>query len=96
MTAFRLGYLLVILAVGKQCYGFQHSPVVRIVEGRLADWKRPLAKDDAQPSYDSSLDGTNVRVGIIKARWNGDIVDKLAAGVRSSIKELKVGRLEGG
>ena len=33
-----------------------------------------------------NLDGTDVRVGIIKTRWNPDIIEPLTTGVKSALK----------
>jgi len=36
------------------------------------------------------LDGSEVRVGIIKARWNKEVIDSLTSGIRESLKECNV------
>ena len=36
------------------------------------------------------LDGSEVRVGIIKARWHEDITDELVAGIKTALKECGV------
>jgi len=38
----------------------------------------------------NSIDGSNVRVGIIKARWNKEITNSLVLGVREGLKEFSV------
>jgi 6,7-dimethyl-8-ribityllumazine synthase len=36
------------------------------------------------------LDGTNVRIGIIRTRWNNEHVTNLVTGIRTALKECKV------
>ena len=36
------------------------------------------------------LDGSGVRVGVITTRWNTEIIDGLAAGVKEALEECKV------
>jgi 6,7-dimethyl-8-ribityllumazine synthase len=36
------------------------------------------------------LDGSGLRVGVVRARWNAPIVDRLAAGVQRMLKALNV------
>ncbi len=48
--------------------------------------KTGLNYDDAL----NALNGTDVRVGIIKARWNSDIIDGLYEGVNKSLTECGV------
>jgi 6,7-dimethyl-8-ribityllumazine synthase len=38
----------------------------------------------------ADLDGTGLRVGVVRARWNADIVDRLADGVRRGLDGLGV------
>ena len=42
-----------------------------------------------QPSW-SELDGRGLRIGIVAARWNGDIVTPLLAGAQSALAEMGV------
>ncbi|CAM9188639.1 unnamed protein product [Chrysoparadoxa australica] len=37
-----------------------------------------------------TLDGSEVRVGVIKTRWNKEIIDDLADGVKSALEECNV------
>jgi 6,7-dimethyl-8-ribityllumazine synthase len=45
---------------------------------------------ESEVSFDSNLDGTDVRVGIIRTRWNEPDVKNLVAGCRKALKELNV------
>jgi len=44
---------------------------------------------DSEVSF-SELDGSNVRVGIIKTRWNDEHVNNLVSGIKKSLEECKV------
>lgn len=54
-----------------------NSPAVRMV-------------GEGMPDFELELDGTALRVGIIKARWNEDITTPLVQGCRDTLKEMKV------
>lgn len=53
-----------------------------------------MASGDNRPTstgdHQAPLDGTGLRIGVIRARWNTGIVDRLAAGVDRALNELAV------
>jgi len=49
-----------------------------------------MAAGNDAVSFPTTLDGKEVRVGIIKARWHEPILDELLAGVQTSLKECGV------
>lgn len=38
----------------------------------------------------AGLDGHGLRIGVVRARWNADIVERLAAGARRALADLRV------
>ena len=44
-----------------------------------------MASPEAKPAGDSRPDGTGIRVGIVRARWNAEIVDALVEGAGRAI-----------
>eukprot|EP00542_Grammatophora_oceanica_P018003 CAMPEP_0194048566 /NCGR_PEP_ID=MMETSP0009_2-20130614/27710_1 /TAXON_ID=210454 /ORGANISM="Grammatophora oceanica, Strain CCMP 410" /LENGTH=225 /DNA_ID=CAMNT_0038694479 /DNA_START=13 /DNA_END=690 /DNA_ORIENTATION=+ len=48
-----------------------------------------LKAAESEVSFDD-LDGEDVRVGIIRTRWNNDFVDSLVEGTRQALKECNV------
>ncbi|HKY65421.1 MAG TPA: 6,7-dimethyl-8-ribityllumazine synthase, partial [Acidimicrobiales bacterium] len=49
-----------------------------------------MATGDARAEAPDGLDGAGLRVGVVRARWNAAIVDRLAEGVERGLKELGV------
>ncbi|HEY6696715.1 MAG TPA: 6,7-dimethyl-8-ribityllumazine synthase [Acidimicrobiales bacterium] len=49
-----------------------------------------MAEGDARAGAPAGLDGAGLRVGVVRARWNGAIVDRLADGVARGLKALGV------
>ena len=49
-----------------------------------------MATGDARAEAPDGLDGAGLRVGVVCARWNAAIVDRLAEGVERGLKELGV------
>ena len=49
-----------------------------------------MAGEDQRATAPVGLDGSGLRVGIVAARWNDDIVERLLAGVRRGLKDLRV------
>jgi 6,7-dimethyl-8-ribityllumazine synthase len=49
-----------------------------------------VAEGDARAGAPAGLDGAGLRVGVVRARWNGAIVDRLADGVARGLKALGV------
>jgi len=49
-----------------------------------------MAKGNDAVSFPSTLDGSEVRVGIIRARWHNEIIDSLIDGAKASFKESGV------
>ena len=47
------------------------------------------AADNVEVSF-GDLDGTNIRIGIIKTRWNQEHVDNLVSGTKSALKSCNV------
>jgi len=45
---------------------------------------------ESEVSFSNDLDGTSVRVGIIRTRWNDKDVTRLVAGARTALSECKV------
>jgi len=55
--------------------------------------RRPLLTVPNMGAMDISfeeLDGSDCRIGIIKTRWNKEIIDSLATGITDTLKECKV------
>ena len=49
-----------------------------------------MATGDARAEAPEGLDGAGLRVGVVRARWNGVVVERLAEGVERGLKELGV------
>lgn len=49
-----------------------------------------MAEGTARAGAPDGLDGSGLRVGVVRARWNAPIVDRLAAGVGRGLKALGV------
>jgi len=45
---------------------------------------------ESEVSFDDDLDGSKMRIGIIRTRWNDEHVSNLVAGVRDGLKQCKV------
>ncbi|HEX6425008.1 MAG TPA: 6,7-dimethyl-8-ribityllumazine synthase [Acidimicrobiales bacterium] len=50
-----------------------------------------MAEGTARAHTPEGLDGAGLRVGVVRARWNAHIVDRLAAGVERGLAALGVG-----
>ncbi len=59
---------------------------------RRAKGGRPVASGDERARVPDGLSGTGLTIGLVRARWNAEIVDRLAAGVERGLAELKVTR----
>ena len=53
-----------------------------------------MASPDAKPAGDSRPDGTGVRVGVVRARWNAEIVDALADGAARAVRATGASSIE--
>jgi 6,7-dimethyl-8-ribityllumazine synthase len=51
-----------------------------------------VAAEDRRASVPDKLTGTGLTIGVVRARWNDDIVGRLAQGVSRSLSALKVTR----
>ena len=51
-----------------------------------------MAAADQRAKAPDDLTGTGLTIGVVRARWNHDIVDRLADGVDRALSELKVTR----
>lgn len=49
-----------------------------------------MATDDARPSLPDAIDGAGLRIGIVRARWNAAIVDRLVEGARRGLRATGV------
>lgn len=49
-----------------------------------------MSSDDKRAGAPEGLDGKGLRVGIVRARWNQHIVDRLAEGVRRGLQGVGV------
>lgn len=49
-----------------------------------------MATDDARAAVPAGLDGTGLRVGLVRARWNEHVVGRLAEGARRGLDALGV------
>lgn len=49
-----------------------------------------MAEGTARASAPAGLDGSGLRVGVVRARWNAAIVERLAEGVERGLKALGV------
>jgi 6,7-dimethyl-8-ribityllumazine synthase len=49
-----------------------------------------MATGDARAEAPEGLDGAGLRLGVVRARWNAAIVERLAEGVERGLKELGV------
>ena len=49
-----------------------------------------MAEGTARAATPAGLDGAGLRVGVVRARWNAPIVDRLAEGVARGLKTLGV------
>ena len=76
----RLGTLLVLelLLLDSSCVNsfFLKTPHKKAAESEVA--------------FDDDLDGTNMRIGIIRTRWNNEDVKNLVSGIREGLSKCKV------
>jgi 6,7-dimethyl-8-ribityllumazine synthase len=49
-----------------------------------------MSSDDQRAGAPDGLDGKGLRVGVVRARWNSHIVDRLAEGVRRGLRQVNV------
>jgi 6,7-dimethyl-8-ribityllumazine synthase len=49
-----------------------------------------MSSEHARAGAPAGLDGKGLRVGVVRARWNAPIVDRLEDGVRRGLQELGV------
>jgi 6,7-dimethyl-8-ribityllumazine synthase len=49
-----------------------------------------MSSEHARAGAPSGLDGKGLRIGVVRARWNAPIVDRLSDGVRRGLRELGV------
>lgn len=49
-----------------------------------------MSSEDVRASVPEGLDGQGLRVGIVRARWNNHIVERLVEGTHRGLKELGV------
>ncbi|HET6952366.1 MAG TPA: 6,7-dimethyl-8-ribityllumazine synthase [Acidimicrobiales bacterium] len=49
-----------------------------------------MAEGSERAEAPEGLDGAGLRIGVVRARWNAGIVDRLAAGVERGLKALGV------
>ncbi len=49
-----------------------------------------MSGEDDKAAAPDNLSGEGLRIGIVRARWNADIVDRLAEGVERGLKALHV------
>ncbi len=49
-----------------------------------------MAEGTARAGAPDGLDGSGLRIGVVRARWNAQIVDRLAEGVERGLKALGV------
>ncbi len=49
-----------------------------------------MAGGDARAAALEDLDGTGLRIGLVRSRWNADIVERLCAGVERGLLHLGV------
>lgn len=52
-----------------------------------------MASGDHRAHVPSGLTGTGLGIGVVRARWNAEIVERLAEGVARTLAELKVTRM---
>ncbi len=52
----------------------------------------PVASGDQRAAAPDGLVGTGLTIGVVRARWNAAVVDRLADGVARGLAELKVTR----
>ncbi|MFV0259520.1 MAG: 6,7-dimethyl-8-ribityllumazine synthase [Acidimicrobiales bacterium] len=49
-----------------------------------------MASGDERANVPEGLDGIGLRIGVVRARWNVELVDRLAAGVRRGLDTMGV------
>lgn len=49
-----------------------------------------MANSDSRPVAPKDLDGTGLRIGLVRSRWNADIVERLCAGVERGLLHLGI------
>jgi 6,7-dimethyl-8-ribityllumazine synthase len=49
-----------------------------------------MAGGEARAAAPDGLDGSGLRIGVVRARWNGAVVERLADGVERGLKALGV------
>jgi len=89
--------LLMNLLIALSFAGFAHSfvPQVPSTSSFIASKMNQVGSKfnmgaDSEVSFANNLDGTGLRVGIIKTRWNKLHVDNLVFGAKEALKECNV------
>lgn len=49
-----------------------------------------MASGDQRASASEGIDGVGLRIGLVRSRWNAEIVDRLAAGVERGLLHLGI------
>ena len=49
-----------------------------------------MASGDQRAGAPEDIDGTGLRIGLVRSRWNADIVDRLCAGVERGLLHLGI------
>jgi 6,7-dimethyl-8-ribityllumazine synthase len=49
-----------------------------------------MAGEEARATVPDGLDGAGLHIGVVRARWNGSVVERLAEGVERGLKALGV------
>lgn len=49
-----------------------------------------MSRGDKRAAADEGLDGTGLRVGVVSARWNAEIIERLREGARRALASLGV------
>eukprot|EP00545_Synedropsis_sp_CCMP1620_P007729 CAMPEP_0119002834 /NCGR_PEP_ID=MMETSP1176-20130426/159_1 /TAXON_ID=265551 /ORGANISM="Synedropsis recta cf, Strain CCMP1620" /LENGTH=223 /DNA_ID=CAMNT_0006954363 /DNA_START=96 /DNA_END=767 /DNA_ORIENTATION=- len=75
-------FVLAFLALVVSTSAFAPQPSLRLTT--------PLKGAESEVSFSADLDGSDVRVGIIRTRWNDEHVSNLVGGMRKALGECNV------
>lgn len=81
----QLGLLITMIA--SPAYGF--APQLTMAHTRSSDFAIEMGAE-SEVAFASDLDGTSVRIGIIRTRWNDADVTRLVAGTKLALAECNV------
>jgi 6,7-dimethyl-8-ribityllumazine synthase len=71
-------------------YDLTHIPIYFIELNSTNHSNEIFQAAESEVNFSKDMDGTNMRIGIIKTRWNDKHVDNLVSGIKTALTECKV------